>query len=58
MAVSDYVLLKIRVSSLSSPSKYFGCSSHPHGAEESSKPQEANGAKIHIFLQSGNFVNR
>lgn len=57
MAVSDHVLLKIKVSSLSSPSKCFGCSSYPHGAEESSKPQEANGARIHVSLQSGNFVN-
>lgn len=39
MAVSDHVLLKIKVSILSSPSKCFGCSSYPHGAEESSKPQ-------------------
>lgn len=58
MAVSDYVLLKTKVSILSSPFKYFGCSSHPHGAGEFSKPQEANGAKIHISLQSENFVNR
>lgn len=58
MAVSDHVLLKIKVSVFSSTSKCFGCSLHPHGAEESSKPQESNGARIHISLQSGNFVNR